>query len=331
MSVSKKSFNYNKELNTLFDMNKLVDANEYHGLNKKQQRMYKHQLNANKPKKKYHLVHNQDVIQKINYKLEMVQTDENDKYKIFEFEPAKKLLDLQDTFDEIRDTGDPNMLQEFLMNNPYHPEALYALGEYFRLKGDFKEANLLMEKLLFFFEESLAYEFKIFKEDEPQEKKMCILDSESDLDLLFMRSLLKFIVILLKKSLFQTSFSFTKLLLRLNPKEDPMGGLIMIDHVAILSKNFDWFINFTRTFAEDYLTTGTTIALYPNIIYSLSICCLEKQFGHLNQEQATPQITDIWNKTYDKVFSWDWDAGSLCPFFWITIGVLLYPKLLKDI
>lgn len=69
------------------------------------------------------------------------------------------------------------MLQEFLQNNPNHPEALYALGEYHRLKGSYKDANLLMEKLIFFYEESFIYDFKIFEEEELKENKMCILTS----------------------------------------------------------------------------------------------------------------------------------------------------------
>lgn len=52
-------------------MDKLGATIDYHGMNKKQQRMYKHQLKANKPKKKYYLVHNDDVLQKTNYRLEM--------------------------------------------------------------------------------------------------------------------------------------------------------------------------------------------------------------------------------------------------------------------
>lgn len=121
------------------------------------------------------------------------------------------------------------------MNNPYYPEALYSLGEYYRVKGNFKEANLMMERLLFFYEESLVYEFKMYEEDQ-NEDKMCILEGKGVFNELFFKALLKFIVILLKKSLFKSGFNFTRLLLKLNPVEDPMGSLIMMDHVSLLAK-----------------------------------------------------------------------------------------------
>lgn len=86
---------------------------------------------------------------------------------------------------------------------------------------------------------------------------------------------MKFIVILLKKSLFKTSFNFTKLLLKLNPIDDPYGALILIDHVAILAKKFDWLLEFSNTFGEDYITKGTTLILYPNFLYSRALCMFE--------------------------------------------------------
>ena len=55
------------------------------------------------------------------------------KYQYFTFESSKKLDELQDTFDTIRNTNDPNILFQFLMTNPYYPEALYAMAEYYRL------------------------------------------------------------------------------------------------------------------------------------------------------------------------------------------------------
>lgn len=35
---------------------------------------------------------------------------ESEKYKIFSFEASKKFEDLQETFESVRDTHDPNML-----------------------------------------------------------------------------------------------------------------------------------------------------------------------------------------------------------------------------
>lgn len=131
------------------------------------------------------------------------------------------------------------------------------MGEYFRTQGDYKEANQFMEKLLFFYEDSMAYDFKIFEEEEKTVKKMCLLKAGPEYNTLFFRAILKFTLILLKKSCFRTSFSFTKFLLKLNPVEDPMGAVMMVDHVAILAKKFQWLVDFIETFGEDYIVEGS--------------------------------------------------------------------------
>lgn len=104
------------------------------------------------------------MLQKVNYNLKLRVTKETEKYKIFSFEVPKNLLKLEATFESVVNTHDPNMLAEFLHKNPYHPKALYHFGEYYRLQGNFKEANLMMEKLIFLYEDSMPYEFKLFEE-----------------------------------------------------------------------------------------------------------------------------------------------------------------------
>ena len=51
------------------------------------------------------------------------------------------------------------MTFDFLHENPFHIEALYDVSEYFRIKGDYKQANEMMEQLLYIYEESFGYDF----------------------------------------------------------------------------------------------------------------------------------------------------------------------------
>lgn len=57
-----------------------------------------------------------------------------------------------------------------------------------------------------------------------------------------------------------------------------MGALVMIDHVALLSSQYEWLINFSKTFCNDYIVKGASIFLYPNILYSLSLAKFELHF-----------------------------------------------------
>lgn len=59
----------------------------------------------------------------------------------------------------MKNTFDPNAIFDFLNHHPVHCEALYDVSEFFRLKGDYKNANELLERLLYIYEESIGYYF----------------------------------------------------------------------------------------------------------------------------------------------------------------------------
>ena len=127
-----------------------------------------------------------------------------------------------------------------------------------------------MEKLIYFYEESLSFEFKIF---DKKQSKICILNtSKNPLNLLFFKALLKFVVVILKKGCYKSALEFNKFLLKLNPIEDPQGALIMIDHCALSASNYKWFINFSQNFGTSYyFNEKKSILLYPNILFSYAL------------------------------------------------------------
>ncbi len=332
LSISKKKFNYNKELSKFFEGTSFGTSMDIPNVRKKDLKAYKQMLKKMKSKKKYYLVHNPDVLMKMNSKLDMKILSTKNQFKIFSFEPSKKFLNLQSVFESMRDTGDPNMLQEFLAKNPYYPEALYSMCEYFRLQGNFKEANFLMEKLIFSYEEAFVYDFKIFEEDLKQDNYYCILKYDENIfNQILFKALLKFIVILLKKSCYQTAFEFTKLLLRLSPVEDPMGALVMIDHTALIAKKYDWLLNFVQFYGETFINDNTSLVLYPNFLFSKSLALFEKLVFNNKGKNPTEDDLKIDKKIFENIFSWNWDPKDKNPSFWLALGLLLYPMLFKQI
>lgn len=61
LEIKKKNFNYNKELSKYFKGSKLVEAADESSMNKRQKAYVKQMRMKNKPKKKYALVHNEDI------------------------------------------------------------------------------------------------------------------------------------------------------------------------------------------------------------------------------------------------------------------------------
>lgn len=170
LTITKKNLNYIKEMQKLFDspgFSSNGTSNSFQNMSKRQANLHREYMKKFKPKKRFYFVHNEDVKIKLNDKLSMkvLRNDPANKARFFVFEASGKLASLVETYRQVKNTMDINSTGDFLQSNPYFPGALYDLGEYYRLQGNYKEANFLLEKMMFFYEDSLSYEFKIFESD----------------------------------------------------------------------------------------------------------------------------------------------------------------------
>lgn len=166
LHVNPKSLNYVREMQKLFDNQQFsVTQTTQQGWTKKQTNMHRQYLKKLRPKRKYFLVQNDDVKLKLSHRLNMNETrrDPGHKCKFFIFDAAGKLGALAETYQQVKNTHDIGSTMDFLHSNPYFPEALYDLAEYQRLQGNFQQANLLLEKMLFFYEDSLDFSFRLFE------------------------------------------------------------------------------------------------------------------------------------------------------------------------
>ena len=329
LALNPKNFNYNKELDSFFKGTRLSDKHELGpDMNKRQRNLLKQQLKKNKPNKKYVLAHNEDVIQKLPDKLDLKLIRTSPTCRVFGFEPTPKIASLHETYETMRNTMDPNAIQEFLMVNPYYPEALYDMAEFFRLQGNYKDANYLMEKLMFFYEECFTYEFKIFNDSGED----CMLDpSYNAFTNLFFKAVFKFMVILAKKGCYKAALEYGKLLLKLNPLEDPMGALLMIDHFALSASRFGFLKEFTERFGEYYFNKQASLLLYPNYIFSYAMCLFKLKTKDAGAEIANGIAADIDKNLVADIFSYKWESHTGEPSFWLTLATLLYPQLLRAI
>lgn len=166
LRINSKNLNYVKEMQKLFDDQQFsVKQTTQPGWSKKQSNLHRQYMKKFRPKRKYYLVHNDDVKLKLSHRLSMRETrrDPGHKCKFFVFDAAGKLANLAETYQQVKNTHDIGSTMDFLHSNPYFPEALYDLGEYQRLQGNFQQANLLLEKMLFFYEDSLEFAFRLFE------------------------------------------------------------------------------------------------------------------------------------------------------------------------
>ena len=74
------------------------------------------------------------------------------------------------------------------------------------------------------------------------------------------------------RACYRTALEFCKLILSLDPDEDPLGILLMIDFYALRSEQYDWFV---RLF-EDF-EVSRNLSLLPNFAFSVALARFNRQ------------------------------------------------------
>lgn len=291
--------------------------------------------NKFKKYKQYNLCHGKDILEHLPDKLlcDFIRVNELGQ-KVFAFKPGPRFETIKEAYETIRNTYDPNELIDFVHINPFYPEAVYDLGEFFRLKGNYKEANKLLERVMFLYEDSFAYDFKVF---DNSLDNITVLDYEyNNFTSLFFKAIFKFIAILTKKGCYQSALEFNKLLLKLNPAKDPLGALLYIDHTSLSARKFDFFENFAKHFANHYLNTPggspNSILLYPSITYSMALNKMMRiiEDCHTIKNDPIKDLIRVEENSLLKIAEVNFDTKN-DGTFWLGLAFLLYPSLLQAI
>lgn len=159
-------------------------------------------------------------------------------------------------------TPDPESLMQLLLQTPYHAETLLQVAMVLlRQGGDKSTSNALVERALFVFDRSLH---KSFHELLHEAKNGLIrLPYEAFMNRQFYLCLFRYIIILGERLTYFTAFTYCKLLLSLNPAQDPLGVRYFIDYYAIMGEEYQWLVRY----AESPLLTTYVKWLTPGVAF----------------------------------------------------------------
>jgi hypothetical protein len=125
---------------------------------------------------------------------------------------------------------DPSAISIFLQLHPFHIEALFQMITFYHLQSNFEQMELLLQRLLYVYQISFHQEFSVLRSD-------ARLDySASPYNRLFYQALELQIEILGRKGSSRTALELSKVLLGLNPTNDPMGALFLVEYYSLRSK-----------------------------------------------------------------------------------------------
>jgi tetratricopeptide (TPR) repeat protein len=255
---------------------------------------------------------------------ERVEGEENVRYFRYTFERRYQLV--QRDFEAVVLTHNPSLLVELVSRAPYHVDTLLQLGEVHRQMGELERAGELVERALYVLEATWTRSFKPFNGD--CRLRYAVPENRS----LFL-ALFRHVQLLTRRGLVRTALEAAKLMLNLDPPFDPLGVLMMVDSLALLSGEFGW----VRAMHRDYAPCA--LELFPNFAISAALAAhlQDEASGHggikaeANGKSGKPGKKKKKQSDDRTLYIAKEDDASVSPLQKMTNALLAFPMVLEPL
>lgn len=177
----------------------------------------------------------------------------------FAFEHSPSYRQVQQKFITAVETMNSDNIIKIINQQPYHVDSLIQLSELCKLSEDYSMASELIEHAIFALESSFHSMFSIVS-------GKCRLDYRRQENRSFFIVLFKHAQFLESRACSRTALEITKLLLSLDPDNDPLAVILVLDFYAIRAKQFDWIIQLFEEWEESH-----NLSQLPNMAYSYAL------------------------------------------------------------
>ncbi|NXJ82785.1 TCF25 factor, partial [Trogon melanurus] len=177
----------------------------------------------------------------------------------FAFEHHREYQQVQFKFLDAVESMDPNNIVLLLQMNPYHVDSLLQLSDVCRMQEDQEMARDLVERALYSLECAFHPVFSLTS-------GTCRLDYRRPENRAFFLALFKHLMFLEKRGCPRTALEFCKLILSLDPENDPLCVLLMIDFLSLRAREYTFL---TRMFQE--WESHRNLSQLPNFAFSVPL------------------------------------------------------------
>ncbi|KAJ3163238.1 Transcription factor 25 [Geranomyces michiganensis] len=248
--------------------------------------------------------------ERLGLSMELLDTT-NSGVSHFAFVHARAYQEIQRGYLECVRTHDPNTIQNLLRMYPYHIDALLQWSEIVKHSGDISLASELIETALFALERSFHSQFNIAT-------GLCRLSYMHFENRCFHIAIFRHIGYLARRGCWRTAFEFSKLLMSLDPEDDPVGTLYSIDFYAINAREFEWYTQFWEGNGKQY-----NLATKPNHAFNIALASWEletsKHEDHTESSKKLQQAIVHFPATiplvYEKLGTSSAGVSADAPFF----------------
>lgn len=186
----------------------------------------------------------------------------------FTFEHNRDYQQVQFKFLDAVESMDPNNIVVLLQLNPYHIDSLLQLSDVCHMQEDQETARDLIEKALYCFECAFHPVFSLTS-------GTCRLDYCRSENRAFYLALFKHMMFLEKRGCPRTALEYCKLILSLDPDNDPLCMLLLIDFLYIRCREYSSLI---RLYEE--WEVHRNLSQLPNFAFSVAL-----SHYHLSQQE----------------------------------------------
>uniref|UniRef100_A0A8C8ZET7 Transcription factor 25 n=1 Tax=Prolemur simus TaxID=1328070 RepID=A0A8C8ZET7_PROSS len=178
---------------------------------------------------------------------------------VFAFEHSEEYQQAQHKFLMAVESMEPNNIVVLLQTSPYHVDSLLQLSDACRFQEDQEMARDLIERALYSMECAFHPLFSLTS-------GTCRLDYRRPENRSFYLALYKQMSFLEKRGCPRTALEYCKLILSLEPDEDPLCMLLLVDHLALRARNYEYLI---RLFQE--WEGHRNLSQLPNFAFSVPL------------------------------------------------------------
>ncbi|XP_053808403.1 transcription factor 25 isoform X1 [Vidua chalybeata] len=191
----------------------------------------------------------------------------------FTFEHHREYQQVQFKFLDAVESMDPNNIVLLLQMNPYHVDSLLQLSDVCRMQEDQEMARDLIERALYSLECAFHPVFSLTS-------GTCRLDYRRPENRAFFLALFKHLMFLEKRGCPRTALEFCKLILSLDPENDPLCVLLLIDFLSLRAREYSFL---TRLFQE--WESHRNLSQLPNFAFSVPLA-----YFFLSQQEERPEL-----------------------------------------
>lgn len=203
-----------------------------------------------------------------------IECSEDIQYFMFEHSPFYRQV--QAKFIEAVESLNPDNVADIVLHVRYHVDALLQAAELCKLGEDLPVAAEITQRALYALECAFHSLFNLTT-------ARCRLDYRKQQNRGFFITLFKHLGMVAGRACYRTSLELCKLLLSLDPENDPLAMVLSIDYYALRAKEYEWFVEFINLW-----DSTRNLTQLPNIAYSLALAHF-----HLGNQTIADELLQV--------------------------------------